>query len=91
MTDPCILTTPAFRLIEEDFKGAIQEGTTYICDVCRKFGFQRNVIKLKESKYQTSIYTKCATGKSEWICKSCHNSVMKNKMLMQAQLDNLEL
>ena len=25
MTDPCILTTPTFRLIEEDFEGAIQE------------------------------------------------------------------
>ena len=26
MTDPSILTTPAFRLIEEDFKGTIQKG-----------------------------------------------------------------
>ena len=34
MTDPCILTTPAFKLIEEDFKGAIQEGPVYICDIC---------------------------------------------------------
>ena len=34
MTDPCILATPAFRLTEEDFKGAIQEGPTYICDIC---------------------------------------------------------
>ena len=32
MTDPCILTIPAFRLIEEDIKGAIQEGCTYICN-----------------------------------------------------------
>ena len=30
MTDPCILTTPAFRLIEEDFNVAIQESPTYI-------------------------------------------------------------
>ena len=30
MTDPCILTTPAFRLIEQDFKGAIQEGPANI-------------------------------------------------------------
>ena len=45
MTDLCILTTPAFRLIEEDFKGAIQEGPTYICDICWKFEFRRNVIK----------------------------------------------
>ena len=36
-TDPCILTTPAFRLTEEDFKYAIQEGPTYICDICQKF------------------------------------------------------
>ena len=39
MTDPCLLTTPAFRLIEEDFKDAIQEGRTYICDICWKFKF----------------------------------------------------
>ena len=33
-TDPCILATPAFRLTEGDFKGANQEGPTYICDIC---------------------------------------------------------
>ena len=46
MTDLCLLTTPAFRLIEEDFKGAIQEGPTYICDICSKFKFGMDVIKL---------------------------------------------
>ena len=30
MVDPCILTTFDFRLIEEDFKGPIQKGPTYI-------------------------------------------------------------
>ena len=39
MTDPCILTTPAFRLIEEDLKSAIQEGLTDFCDICWKFEF----------------------------------------------------
>ena len=63
MTDPCILTAAAFRLIEEDFKGAIQEGSTYICDICWKFEFRRNVIKLKEVKYQADIYNECTTGK----------------------------
>ena len=91
MTDPCILTTPAFRLTEKDFKGAIQEGPTYICDICWKLEFRQNVIKLKESKYKTDIYSKCTSGKSDWICKSCHNSMMKNKMLMQVQLNNMEL
>ena len=34
MTDSCKLMTPAFGLIEQDFKGVIQEGPSYICDVC---------------------------------------------------------
>ena len=38
-TDTCILTTPAFRLIEQDFKGVIQEGPTCICDICCKLKF----------------------------------------------------
>ena len=40
--------------------------------------------------YGTEIYNKCTTGKQEWICKSCHNSMMKNKTPMQAQLNNME-
>ena len=82
MTDTCILTTPAFRIIEEDFKSVIQEDPTYICDICWKFQFRRNVIKLRKSKYQTDIYNKCTTGKSNWICKSCHNSMMKKRQCM---------
>ena len=53
MTDPCILTTQAFILIEEDLIGAIQEGPTYVCDICWKF-----VIKLKEPKHQADVYNK---------------------------------
>ena len=77
MVDPSILTTPAFRLTEEYLKTAIQEGPTYIYDICFKFKFRRNVIKLKELKYQTDIYSECTTGKSDWICKKCHNSKSK--------------
>ena len=40
---------------------------------------------------QTDIYNKCTTGKSDWIYKCHHNSLMKNKMPMQAQLSNMEL
>ena len=51
MVDLFILTIQAFRLIEEDFKSAIQKGLTYICDICWTFEFRRDVIKLKEPKY----------------------------------------
>ena len=91
ITDPCILTTPAFRLIKLDFKGVIQEGPTYFYNICCKLGFRRNVIKLKEPKYQSIIYNECTTGKSDWMCKSCHNSMSKNKMSMQIQVNNLKL
>ena len=89
LVDPSILTTPAFRLIEEDFKSAIQEGPTSICAICWEFIFQENVIKLMESKYHTDIYNECTTGKSGCICKSCHNSMSKNKMPMQVQMNNI--
>ena len=62
-----------------------------ICDICLKFEFWKNVIKLKESAYETDIPTKCTTSKSDWVFKSCHNSLMKNKMLVQPQLNNMEL
>ena len=48
-------------------------------------------MKLRDSKYQTDIYNKCTTGVPDWICKSCHNSMMKNKTIMHAQLSNMEL
>ena len=52
---------------------------------------QRNVIKLKKPKYQIYIYCECSTGKSDYICKNCDNSMSKNKMPMQAQVNSLEL
>ena len=42
-------------------------------------------------KYQTDIYNERVTGKSDWVCKSCHNSMSKKKMPMQTQVNNMEL
>ena len=47
--------------------------------------------KLKKPKYQADIYNECTTCKSDWICKSCHNSMSKNETPMQAQVNNLAL
>ena len=48
-------------------------------------------IKLNGLKYQTGICNKFSTGKSDWICRSCHKSMLKNKMPMQAQKNKMEL
>ena len=44
MTDPFVLTIPAFRLIEEDIKCAIQEGSTYICDLGENPNFEEMLL-----------------------------------------------
>ena len=90
MVDPFMLSSQAFRLTEGDFEIAFQEGPAYIY-ICWKFEFWQNVIKFKELKYQTDIYNERVTGKSDWVCKSCHNSMSKKKMPMQTQVNNMEL
>ena len=91
MVDLFILTTPTFNVIEEDFKSAIQEGPTYICHRCWKFEFRKNFIKLNALKYQTGICHKISTGKCDWICRSCHNSMLKSKIPMQTKKNKMEL
>ena len=94
IVDPSILTRADFRLIKECFKGAIQKNPTYIFDFFFffwKFQFIRNDIKLKESKFQGDIHNECTTDKLDRICKGCNNSMLKNRMSMQAQLNQIEL
>ena len=50
IVDLSILITPALRLMEEGFKSVIQKGPTCFCDICWKFEFRRNFIKLKKQK-----------------------------------------
>ena len=42
-------------------------------------------------KCQTVIFNKFLAGKIDWICRSCHKSMQKNKMSMQAQKHKMEL
>ena len=95
MVDPSILETEAFKLIQKEFQMAINEGPTYICDICLKFEFRTNVIKLKVSNYDTDVFNESHTCKSEcnseWICNTCHQSLLKKKMPVQAQANNLKL
>ena len=39
LNDPCILTAPVFRLMEEAFNVAIQGGPTHICGIYRKLEY----------------------------------------------------
>ena len=85
----CILATPAFKVVE-DFKSAIQEGPTYISDVCWKFEFRKNVMKLNTLKNQAGICNKFSTGMSGWMWSSSYKSILKNKIPMQTQKNILD-
>ena len=91
MTDPSILQTEAFKLVYDKYKEAINQGPTYVCDICWKNEFRKSVVQLVKSKFETEILEKCTTGKSEWICNTCQKNLLKGKIPMQAQANNLSL
>ena len=53
---------------------------------CWILEFRRDVIQLKELKFQSYMHNECTTGKPDWIWKNCHDFMLKNKMSMQAKL-----
>lgn len=91
MVDPSILSTKAYEIIREKFQAAIEQGPTYICDICIKWEYNHNVKILNPDKYDEDILINCCTGKSDWICNSCDKSMKNNKIPMQAQANNLQL
>ena len=91
MVDDSILATDAYKLIYEEYKDSINQGPTYICDICWKFEFHTNVISLNSSKYEADLFDRCKTEKSEWICKTCDKYLGKGKLPVQAQANNLSL
>ena len=46
MVDPVVLIIEAYKIIQNDFKNAISERRTYICDICIEFHFKNNVMNL---------------------------------------------
>ena len=40
-------------------------------------------------KYTEEVFTQCSTGKSEWICKSCHTKLQQKRMPVQAQANSM--
>ena len=69
----------------------MSEGPTYICDICWKYEFRTNVVKLVPNKYKEDIFEKCHTLKSDWICKNCHAKLLKGIFPPEAQANNLYL
>ena len=53
--DHSILKTEAYKIIKSKFQKSVSEGPTYICDICWKYEFRSNVVKLVPNKYKEEI------------------------------------
>ena len=72
MTDPNILNTDAYIHLQNDFETTINEGPTFICNICIKFEYRKNVVHLNETKYSKNmdIFNKCVTQINQLMDKS---------------------
>ena len=59
MVDPSILDTKAFQIIEEEWLRKINEGPEFCCDICLKWCYRCDVVKLSIVKYDQEILEKC--------------------------------
>ena len=92
MSDHNILKTPGFKSVLNQYLGEISEGPTYICNICWKLKYRTNNVQhLVDEKYDKELFNKCKTGKSFWICKPCHKTMVRKKMPLQAQANKLSL
>ena len=95
-TDPRILDTPGYLYMYDQFMMSINQGPTYVCNICWKFEYRTNVTVMKSDKYDPDIYMKCKTDRDSneqetFICNTCDRYLKKPKMPPQAQNNGLNL
>ena len=67
------------------FHDIVKQGPLYICSCCDQLWYKHSVVnacKLRESQLDSAKYlcNKVSLDDKEWICKTCNNYLMKNKL-----------
>ena len=77
------------------FKSQILKGSYYICVVCNRTLYKTSVHLFLESKYEASdvvFYSRVKSFDSlEYICRTCHSKLLKNKIPAQAVCNDLRI
>ena len=73
------------ELAISEFHDIASEGPVYICFCCNKLWYKQSVLnakKLKDLNPVTHEYLeeKRRTDTAEWVCKTCHSHLVKNKI-----------
>ena len=75
------------------FKNKIKEGPYYVCSVCNRLLYRKSVVLLQKHKYNNineNMFTDIKSfDHKEYICKTCHSKVLKDKIPCQAICNNM--
>ena len=75
------------------FQKKVKEGPDYICSVCNRILYRKNVKELQKSNYDIQhLFTgkKSFDGK-EYICKTCNSKLLKGCIPCQAVYNKLAI
>ena len=67
------------------FHDIVKQGPVYICSCCDQLWYKHSVVnacKLRESQLDSAKYlcNKISVDDKEWICRTCNNHLVKNKL-----------
>ena len=81
----------------ETFKTEVSNGPYYFCVICNRSLYHCSVLLFNDSKYNEtseSVYDKSRIPSydgREYICKTCHSKISKNKVPCQAVCNDLQI
>lgn len=69
----------------KNFDDIVKQSPVYICSCCDQLWYKHSVVnacKLRESQLDSAKYLchKISVDDKEWICRTCNNHLMKNKL-----------
>ena len=73
------------ELAISEFHDIASEGPVYICFCCNQLWYKQSVLNAKKLKDLNPVIheyleEKRRTDTAEWVCKTCHNHLVKNKI-----------
>ena len=78
------------------FKKEIRKGPFFICVICNRLLYKISVVLFDESKYpgvnnEVFAYRVLSFDDKEYVCKTCHKKLLKNKVPCQAVVNDLQV
>ena len=92
----------SLKAASDTFTSAVKQGPDYVCTCCHRLMYHQSVQGFHRDKY-TKLpkpmsdkvfdpkYLRRSVNQEVWICKTCHRTLKRGKMLAQAKGNNLGL